>query len=324
MGNTGNTILLAMRFRRKVYKLGFYKLPMGKFAPKKDVIHGVDEVKFKNHLSEFQRFYSNHKSFCDEVTGLKPRSIIEDNQTREFYITKENFIFAIRKLMSFVIDNLHYIKSVADIRAIEKSCYDLEDEFLNDTKYQKLAKKTRTPSEEVILTKRYLEYIMRIYDIGNRLVNLLQSSIMIATSHVAKEIEYHNETNFFDELSRYRTEISDSISNYRFSDTLIQLKKILGYHYTYKILIAQEEQEFTEKILQMLIREILQEKNIKLIQKVAERQHLRDEEKADMMKTHTLIKRALLKVYYITNKNLSERKILPKIQRKVHVDKTLI
>lgn len=297
---------------------------MSKFAPKKDVVHGVDEVKFKNHLSEFQRFYSNHKSFCDEVTGIKPRSIIEDNQRKEFYITKENFIFAIRKLMAFVIDNLHYVKSVADIRALESSCYVIEDDFLNDAEYQRLAKKTRTPSEDIILTKKYLEYIVRIYEIGNRLVNLLQSSIMIATSRVSKDIEYHNETNFFDELSRYRTEISDSISNYRFSDTLLQLKKILGYHYTYKILIAQKEQEFTENILQMLIKEILRERNIRLIQKVAERQHLRDEEYLEMNKTHTQIKRVLLKIYYITNKNLSDRKILPKILRKVHVDKTLI
>lgn len=294
------------------------------FKPKKDVVHAVDEVKFKNHLSEFQRFYANHKSFCDEITGIRPRSITENGETKEFFIGKDNFIFAIRKLNAFVIDNLHYIKSIADVRKIEKDCLDLEENFLNDNVYQSLTNKKRSATEEIILSKKYLEYIIVIFDIGNRLVNLLQSSIMIATSTVAKNIEYYNEISFFDELSRYRSEISDSISNYRFSDTLLQLKRIIGYHYTYKILLNQDEQDFIDDLLKMLITEILKEDVIKLIQKVVERHTLRDEEKVRMQYLHSNIKRALLKIYYITNKNLSERKILPKIQRKVHIDKTLI
>ena len=297
---------------------------MGKFAPKKEISHGVDEVTFKNHLSEFQRFYSNHKSFCDEVTGIKPRAIIENNERKEFYVTKENFIFAIRKLSSFVIDNLHYIKNLEDRRKIEKDCSDLESEFQNNEEYQKLVLKQRNTEEDIRLTEMYLVYIVKIYEVGNRLVNLLQNSIMIATSRVSKDIEYHNETSFFDELSRYRTEISDSISNYRFSDTLLQLKKILGYHYTYKILIKTEEQQFTERILQLLIKEILQKDTLKLIKKVAEGNYLRKEENEKMIYLHTNIKKVLLKVYYITNKNLSDRKILPKILRKIHIDKTLI
>lgn len=297
---------------------------MKHFKPKKDITHGVDEVKFKNHLSEFQRFYANHKSFCDEITGIRPRSIRDNGEVKEFYITKDNFIFAIRKLNAFVIDNLHYIKSIADVRKIEKDVYDLEREFLDDKVYQSLSKKSRSATDEVILTQKYLEYIMRIFEIGNRLVNLLQSSIMIATSTVAKNIEYYNEISFFDELSRYRSEISDSISNYRFSDTLLQLKKIIGYHYTYKILLNQDEQEFIGNLLKLLIKEILKEDVVKLIQKVSERHALRDDEKQKMSYLHNNIKRALLKIYYITNKNLSERKILPKIQRKVHIDKTLI
>ena len=297
---------------------------MGKFAPKKEINHGVEEVTFKNHISEFQRFYANHKSFCDEVAGIKPKTIFEDNEHKQFYITEDNFIFAIRKLMAFVIDNIHYIKSISDIRSIETQVYDLEEEFLNDKEYQKLIDKPRSPSEKITITKLYLAYVIRVYEIGNRLVNLLQSSLMIATSRVSKDIEYHNESSFFDELSRYRTEISESISNYRYSDTLVQLKKIVGYYYTYKILLKREEQEFTEKILNMVITEILKEDVIKLMQKVAERKHLKDFEKVQMQKNHSDIKKVLLKVYYITNKNLSDRKILPKIVRKIHIDKTLI
>src|SRR6056297_1436842 len=205
---------------------------MGKFTPKKEISHGVDEVTFKNHISEFQRFYANHKSFCDEVAGLRPRGIHENGEVREFFITRENFIFAIRKLMAFVFDNLHYIKNISDTRKIESDVYELEQRFLSDTEYHKLAKKNRSPSEDIKLTELYLRYIIEIYEIGNRLVNLLQNSIMIATSRVSKDVEYHNETSFFDELSRYRTEISDTISTYRFSDTLLIVKKILGYHYT--------------------------------------------------------------------------------------------
>jgi hypothetical protein len=138
------------------------------FKPKKDITHGVDEVKFKNHLSEFQRFYANHKSFCDEVTGIRPRSIVENGITKEFFIDKDNFIFAIRKLNAFVIDNLHYIKSIADSRKIQKDLDELENGFINDKVYQSLANRKRSATDEIILTKKYLEYIIVIFDIGNR------------------------------------------------------------------------------------------------------------------------------------------------------------
>jgi hypothetical protein len=296
---------------------------MGQFV-KKEISHGVDEVTFKNHISEFQRFYSNHKGFCDEVAGLKKRAIQENGETREFYITKENFIFAIRRLLSFVVDNLHYIKRIQDLRNLEKSCYELEERFLSDSIYQSLSNKSRNPSEEIELSKRHIIYIKEIYEIGNTLVGLLQNSIMLSTSRISKDIEYHNESSFFDELSKYRTEISDSLSNYRFSDTLTILKKILGYHYTYKILLQEEDQIFIKNLLDVTINEILQENIVRLITKVANNDHLRQEDKELVQTTHNSIKKVLLKIYYITNKNLSERKVLPKIMRKIYVDKTLI
>lgn len=297
---------------------------MGKFTPKKEISHGVDEVTFKNHISEFQRFYYNHKSFCDEIAGLKPRSIKENGEVKEFFINKDNFIFAIRKLFSFVIDNLHYIKSVSDMRSIEKSCYDLEEDFVNNKRYSELSRKSRTNAEDVELNKMYLNYVVRIYEIGNHLMNLLQNSLMIATSRVSKDIEYHNETAFFDELSRYRTEISDTLSNFRFSDTLTAYKKILGYHYTYRILLKDEEQVFTEKLLKSLLNEILKEDYIKLLIKVKNDDPLTSDERDRLNYYYLNVKIILNNIYYITNKNLSERKILPKILKKLHVDKTLI
>ena len=299
---------------------------MRKIAPKKEVFHAVDEVRFKNHISEFKRFYYNHKSFCDEIAGNKSRRIFDGNEYKEFNINKDNFIFAIRRLYAHVIDNLHYVKNIKDVRRMEQMLEELESKFLNDREYQRLSAKgeRRTSSEEITLTKMYLRYVITIYDIGNRLNNLLQNSLMIATSSVAKDVEYFNEVNFFDELSIYRSEISDGISNYRFSDTLTQLKKILGYHYTYKILMDKEEQRFTHNVLQLLIREVLDENFIRILKKVQEGEFMTQSDKQRMRIMHDNIRKILLKVYYITNKNLSQRKILPKILRKVHIDKTLI
>jgi hypothetical protein len=154
---------------------------------------------------------------------------------------------------------------------------------------------------------------------------MLQGSLMIATSRVVKNVEYFHENTFFEELSQYRTEISDSISNYRFSDTLVQLKRIIGYHYTYKIMINKEEQRFTERILNQLIAEVTKDETISLIEKFSQNEPIVNKNTYQLMlDTHDSIRRILLKIYNITNKNLSERKILPKIIRKIHIDKTLI
>ncbi len=302
---------------------------MRRQAPKKEVHHAVDEVRYKNHLAEFQRFYYNHKSFCDEIAGNKSRMIFDGVEHKELKITKDTFIYAIRRLYAHVIDNLHYIKNIKDERKIEQEVEQLEQDFLNDSEYQKLADKglpfnRRTAGEEITITKLYLVYVIRIYNTGNKLNNLLQNSLMIATSSVSKDVEFYTEVNFYDELSKYRTEISDAISNFRFSDTLSQLKKIIGYHYTYKILMDKDDQRFTHKLLKMLIDEVLDDSVIRLLRKVREDEFKTESEKRQIRKIHYSIRKILLKVFRITNWNLSNRKILPKILRKVHIDKTLI
>ena len=297
---------------------------MRRQAPKKEVYHAVDEVRYKNHLSEFQRFYLNHKSFCDEIAGNKSRTIFDGNEYKDFRITKDTFIYAIRRLYAHVIDNLHYIKNIKDERKLEHAVEELEQEFLKDSEYQRLAQKgeNRTSNEEITLTKLYLEYVIRIYNIGNKLNNLLQNSLMIATSSVSKDVEFYTEVNFYDELSKYRTEISDAISNFRFRDTLTQVKKIVGYHYTYKILLDKEDQRFTHKLLELLIKEVLSDEVIRLLRKDIMDEFTTTSDKRKIETTHYNIRKVLLKVYRITNGNLSERKILPKILRKVHIDKT--
>ena len=285
----------------------------------------TNEVAFVNHIYEFIRFYAKHKSFCDEISGIKERVIIEDGKERKFRIKKENFSFAIKKLTAFVMDNLHYVKDVEDMRLLEKEVASIELEFNNDKEYEKLSESTnRSRDQEIILQTKYLQYLLKCYKIGNVMQTLLQSSLMIGTKDMKKAITYFNDTPFFENLSRYRDEVSENLANFKIRNLYDHIKYIVGYYYTYRILISNEEADVVNTILDNLIPVSLDPEMIHIVMDLGNRKGLTNSEMELAKIEARRFKKTLSKIYYITNKALSEKNILPKVKERIKVDTTLI
>lgn len=285
----------------------------------------VNEVGFSNHIYEFIQFYNDHKSFCDEISGIKERILIEDGSEKKFFISPINFSFGIKRVYSFVIAYSHYFTDKEEKKEIDRRVKELEERFLSDYEYERLANlNTRNADQDYYLYKSYLNYLFECYKIGNFLYTLLQSSIMISTSEMKKAIGYYNDTAFFERLSIYRHEVSEDLANFKLRNVLEHVKKVVGYYYSYSIFISPNDSTRIDRIIDLLVDYCFDPELNRLVTKLKNKVSLANSE-LDLIKDETnRIKGVLSKIYYITNLSLSRKNILPKVKKRIHIDTTLI
>jgi len=146
---------------------------------------------------------------------------------------------------------------------------------------------------------------------------------MITTSDVKKYVSYHNSTQFFQNLSYYREEVANDLSRFSLKNTLDHVRKMLGYTNSYKMLLKEEERKLIVSIETSVLNYLYETQTLDNIR--ISLKPVRDSNLAMKLKEESKrIKYLLEMLYYITNKCLSERNVLPKIQRRIFIDKTLI
>lgn len=286
----------------------------------------VHEVIIANHIREFSRFYDKHKTLCDEITGVKKRTIIEKGNPLPIEITRLNFHFAIKRLYAFIIDNIHYVTEKDKRNEIEVEINNIEQSFINDSDYNEYVKRNDSLviDDKIKFNIKYFKYVLRCFELSGKFVKYLQNSLMINTKDIKKSISFFEYGNFFENLSQYRDEISNDLSDFRFKDILTHLKKIIGYHYTYRVFMLQTELEVIDLLINTLISYVLKEEFVGYIIKTNKNDFLTNDERFDIQIETIFIKQILSRIYVLMNESLSERNILPKVSKKELIDKTLI
>lgn len=285
----------------------------------------LNEVRFANHIYEFLRFYDKQKLLNDEIAGLKRIAHDVKGVEHTYLIGKDNFSLGIKRLYAFVIDNLQYIGSYLDSKMVLDALEKLENSYYNDKRYQELAAMpTKNYEEEVEHTLKYLDYLVKSFRIGNWMCNLLQNSLMVGTRDIKKSVQYFNEREFFEHLSRYRDEVSSEISNFQLVNLFEHFKKIVAYYYTYRILLIKSERVLLDEIVEDCIDMITDRKMAELIIGLKNNHWVDQDDKEKIQEWTVRLRNVFATIYYSTNKELSNRNVLPKVHRKIFMDTSLI
>jgi len=285
----------------------------------------IKEVGFVNHFHEFCRFYDRHTELCDELSGMKERIMKEKGSEKRYIISASNFHFGITKLNSFLIDNLHYVDDYDKRKDLMSQLKKIEIRYINDEEYLKLINTSnRDVNKEVELQQRYFEYLQSCFKIGSEIMILLQTSLMISTKDIHKNIVYHDDSKFFLNLGRYRDSLSDNLANFKFSNVLDHIKKIEGYFYSYNLFIDLEIRRDLEKLIDYIIELILTKENLSLVISIRKNLNLSNKQKLDVRELSSYIRDALSFIYVKTNECLQEKNLFPKRQKRIFIDKTTI
>ena len=277
------------------------------------------EVSFAQHSYEFVRFYSNHESLNVEIAGIRERRFYEKGKEKVMLIDKHNFWFGIKKLQAFAIDNLHYIKYSEAIK-IQDELDELEDAYSNNEEYAKYTKRSGFNSEELLrYNLMYFKYLLRCFEISNKISSLMQNTLMIAPKMQKKEIMYRDDSPFFDNLSRFREGISNNLANFRMVTVLDHFKYVLSYYYTYSSLIDDEFKVAFKSIISNLEKEILSKETMGYLLDL-NKGSLSPSKEREIKDYSRNIKKALQLFYYYCNVILREKNIFPNNLKKVSVD----
>lgn len=283
------------------------------------------EIVHTNHKLEFLRFFKSHKRLCDEISGLKYH-VISNLSNEKILINKSNFGLAIKKLNSFIIDYIHYIEEYVKRNHIEKEFDELENEFNNDDEYMWFIKNDSnlSISNQIMFNKKYVYYLRRTFNVSHLLSQYLQNSLNIASREIIKNIQFVDYDGFFNNLSAYREEVSNDLSNLKFSSLFDNYKKLMGYFYTYRYLINKREQKHIVDLLDMIYNYLTLEDVIKFIISVNSDGDVNLTKAKGMREEFIIIRNAFNKVYYLCNYSLSLKNILPKSNKQLLIDNTLI
>jgi len=283
------------------------------------------EVLWSNYTREFLRFYNKHRFLCDEISGAKKKFYTDEKGVqREELIDRSNFLKGIQKLNAFIIDNIHYIKKNKDKLIIRGKIEAIEQRYLQDTSYHRINEKglniSKTEAKEI--NKLYFNYLIEVFETSYQMSILLQDSMMISTSEIKKTLKYHVADTFFENLSKYRDEVSDDISRFSILSVDKHIRKMLGYYYTYKFMLNESDSVVIDELFSLCLGLINSDSISKYIHIGTVSESMRLNQKLELVKLGIPIKRALAKVYEVINNALSEVNILPKINKEVHIDRT--
>ena len=284
-------------------------------------------INFANYNKEFLRFYDKHRFLCDEIAGNRKRFYTNSEGVQvEEVVTKYNFLKGIQKANAFIIDNIHYVKRHKDKILIQNMIFDLELRYLSDDNYHRLSIKKGNLNAQDLLTfnLKYFKYLIEVFELSYQMTLLIQDSMMISTRGVKKTIKFHSNIAFFDNLSEYRDEVSDDISRFHITTANKHVRKMLGYVYTYKFILNSYSVSVIDQLMSSVLSIITSEEITKHLLQAKQTDSLSIQQKLYLAKKGIPIKKALMKAYELVNTSLGEVNILPKINKEIFTDRSLI
>lgn len=280
------------------------------------------EVVHTNYKLEFLRFFESHKRLCDEISGLKFHVLSDDSKV---LIGKENFGLGIKRLNSFIIDYLHYVDELVKREDVWSRFLRLESSFFGDVEYSGFVKKSGDLSntQEVLFTKKYIFYLRECFEVSFVMAKYLQKSLNIASREVVKNLQFVNYDGFFNNLSAYREEVANDLSNLDWSCLFDSYKKLLGYYYTYKYIVGKREDKHIVDLLGFIYGYITLDDVVRFIIRLKDGD-VSEGMVRDLRGDFVVLRNSFNKVYFLVNYSLSLKNILPKSNREVLIDNTLI
>lgn len=283
------------------------------------------EIVFTNHNYEFFRFFDKHKRFCDEISGLKYHSVSGLEDSERVVIGRDNFVLAIRSLDSFITEFICYVYEDAKYDLIRKNFDSLQQEFSNDKVYAEFVKKrdNLSMSQDIGFTKKYLYYLRKCFEVSYLLSKFLQSSLNISTKEIIKNLQFVNYDAFFNNLSSYKEEVALALANSGFGNLFDTFKKVIGFFYTYRYLVALREQKHILFLFDCIFDYMVDDGNVRALLKVRDGV-LSDGDRVRLGREFLVVRKGFNMCFELINRSLQLKNILPKPNVEVLVDNTLI
>ncbi len=269
----------------------------------------VTQIDFANHNYAYFEFQQQYRLLCEEVSKMPPKSFVR---------LTEN---PIKKTSAMLKEYRAYIKNADLKKEFDDSILNLLNEVNENRRYIELSKiKNKDIIELIEYNKDYYIYLIKLFNIIGKFGDELSSTFMPTKSDRKKLTRYQNTNTFFEQFTKYKSNTSKALADFSILDFRKNFVYFLAFYYAYYSYIHIDIRNLCETTFGKIL-------NIYLSNNVADYLTSKDhtqKERETIKKIDILMHKGLTCIFSKMTESYADFFIMPKIEKKVFFDYTLI
>lgn len=261
---------------------------------------------FANYNPAFTSFYDHYKNLCFKISSLTE---IKDISTIRKIIT--TFVYENEYAIEDVVKRNVYIQKLLKIKHLADNDLNLKNIIKKDLEYT---------INKIRYRRLYYKYFLKYLKILGDYVSELSSTFLPNTNMQRKLLRFTNNQMFFEKFTDHKDKVVDTLSEFTIRNFTEAFNNLVTFFFAYSLFVNEEDKSTIYEIFSNVLTYYLSSEILSLLSL--------DEPTMDqsiqILKIESGLHRALLFSLSLMNKSFSNYDVLPKIQRKVYIDKTLI
>jgi len=263
-------------------------------------------ITFRNYNPEFNSFFNQYKELC-----LK----ISDNKSlQDLHLIR-------KQILTFIFNNEYSIDNLDKRNYYHKLMFNLKEKADNDKDLKLTQRKDlEFLQNKIEYKKKYYEYFISYLKILGEFISELTTIYMPTTNIQKKLVKWANNQMFYEKFTDHRNIVIDSLSNFNINNFTEAYNKLLTFYFAYSLFINEDDRILLDKSFSYSISYYLTTEVLTITSK---KEHSSNE-LINLSKIEMELHRMLLHSISLMNQSFSNYDVLPKIQNKVFLDRTLI
>lgn len=268
--------------------------------------HQTVGLTYANYNYAFISFYNQYKNVCLKVS---------EN-------TKLHNLREIRKIIAtFIYENEYTIADENKRKTYTKQLLELKIKSDQDQELiSSLTKDLEYMTNIIQYKRKYYEYFLDYLLILGNFVAELTATYMPNTNLQRKLLRFTNNQMFFEKFTEHKEKVIESLSAFDIRNFTESYNKLVTFYFAYSLFINEKDKDTITKMFSYILTYYLSKDNLKLLAKT----DININQAVKISKIESGLHRALLFCLSLMNQSFSNYDVLPKLQNKVYIDRTLI
>lgn len=265
---------------------------------------GVD---FANPLFAFMSFQNQYRNLCQQISTQKMNNLHE----------------AFKKANSFMFEYLAFVETTELRDIFINSLNKIKEDLFNDEEYDSLCKiKLDNTNKAIIFNQKYYEYLIRILVLIGKFGDELSKTFMPTKTDKEKLFIFKNNNSFFEQFTSYKSKTAEQLSNFSIRNFKESFAYYLGFYYAYYLFIDERSRFLCEKIFSNILNIVLSKEVLTLM--IKPKREFSTDNHQTLKDLDLKIHEGLNYTFFRCNYSYSLYNILPRVEKKLHIDRTSI
>lgn len=263
-------------------------------------------LNFTNYNYAFNNFYDNYKETCLKLSDKINVTDLQD----------------IRKLIStFIYEYDYTIDDINKKESYRQQLKVIQQEMIDDEELSKISNKDFSIiSNRIEYQNLYYFYFLKYLAVFGKYIAELTDSFMPNTNIQKKQLRFSNSQLFFEKFSQHKRIVVESLADFKLYSFSVCFNKMITFYYAYNLYINNNDKILIDRLFSLIISYYLDKKNLGLMMVSSPSASQLN----GLSYNSQVLNEGLLYVNSVMNSSFSSFDVLPKIQKKIYEDRTLI